>query len=392
MVGAEFGSLAWQGLFSALLLLLALLGLGVPVVVWIERRQLALIEDRSGFGPGNPDGFVLGGALQIVAEFLKLSSKRWTPPGDTNRFVYLMAPWAVVATGLLAFAVVPIAGRYRLGDTWFSPILTSLEWGILYIVALGSLAGLALVWAGASSGNPWARRAALRSALRGLSSDLALLLAVAPMVLLYGSLSLEAMAAWQDSTVGVWSWLRILVEDGSFLESGVFSIPAWGLLLNPLAFAMFLLAVFARSGLRPFDADHVDAELEGGLVATYSGSARLLFLLSDKLQIILIAALLTLIFLGGWSIPWLPQDRIVDPIEGFVGASVANAVCLFLHLLSFSLKWLAMVFLQVLIRSSMPRYDSRELMTLCWKLIVPLSVLNLFLTAAVLLAFGENPP
>ncbi len=386
MVEADLGTLALHGFLPVLLLAVTLFGLAVPIVVWIERRQAALVEDRSGFGPANPDGVVWGGMVQIFADFLKLSAKRWTIPAEANRFLFCATPWLVVTSGLLSFAVVPVAGRYTFGNSRISLILADLEVGVLYILVLGSLAGLGMVWTGIASGNPWARRSGLRAAAHGLSSDLALLFSLAPVLLIYGTLRLGEMAEWQDSTVGVWSWLRIFVESDSVLRSGGFSLPAWGLFLNPLAWVLFLMAATARAGLPPFDADRAGGEFGSGLTSSYSGSALLLFSLAEKFQIVLIAALLTLIFLGGWSIPWVPQNSIVEPISGYVGAGVANAVCMMLHLVSFASKWLAMVFLQLLIRSSLPRYSSQELMALCWKFILPLSVVNFFATAGVLLA------
>jgi NADH-quinone oxidoreductase subunit H len=366
----ELADLALQ----ALLLLGVLLGVFVPLVAWAEYRQAALVSWR-GRSPG-----VLAGFVQPLADTLKLLAKGPArSPGSPGRG-YPWVPILLAATSLLAFAAVPWAGRYTFGDTSVSPILADVRGGVLFVFSLAALGALATVWAGVASGGV-ALLGSFRSAARALSGELAVFFSLLPMLLIYGSLRLGDMVHAQDTSFAVQGFWDLSSESG-------LRLPAWGIFLNPPALVLVLTAATLRMGLPPFDAESVDPELEGGTRGAYSGAALVLFVLAARLQLLLVAALVTLIFLGGWTIPWLPQATFVDWMTGFIGSGVANAICLALHLAVFGFKMLAVVVVQLMIGSALPRMGHDRAMDLCWKFVVPVAFLDLILTAAWLHRLG----
>ena len=366
----ELADLALQ----ALLLLGVLLGIFVPLVAWAEYRQAALVAWR-GRSPG-----VLAGFVQPLADTLKLLAKGPArSPGSPGRG-YPWVPILLAATSLLAFAAVPWAGRYTFGDTSVSPILADVRGGVLFVFSLAALGGLATVWAGVASGGV-ALLGSFRSAARALSGELAVFFSLLPMLLIYGSLRLGDMVHAQDTSFAVQGFWDLSSESG-------LRLPAWGIFLNPPALVLVLTAATLRMGLPPFDAESADPELEGGTRGAYSGPALVLFVLAARLQLLLVAALVTLIFLGGWTIPWLPQATFVDWMTGFIGSGVANAICLALHLAVFGFKMLAVVVVQLMIGSVLPRMGHDRAMDLCWKFVVPVAFLDLILTAAWLHRLG----
>jgi len=391
------GSAFWVLVAAASLLLGVLLGVLVPLVAWAERKQAALVGERPGIGRTAIAGVGLAGLFQPLADTLKLLSKRG--PTSTARFAPAWGPALVVIAAVLPFAAIPWSGRYTWGDTSFSLLLADVEGGILYIFALAAVGGLATVWSGAAQGGV-GLIGAFRSAARGLSGDLALLFSLLPMLLIFGSLHLTEMVAWQDSGFSLFDLPVAFSADASSpsasspsaspLSASGPTWPAWGIFLNPPAFVLVLTAASVRAGLPPFNAESADAELMGGTRSAHAGVSLGFFALAARLQTILVAALLTLVFLGGWSIPWIPQATLVGGISEYLGDGVANAICLGLHLASFACKFVAMVFLQLMIRTSLPRLGYERSMDLCWKIILPAAFIDLALTALVLNAVGGD--
>lgn len=368
---------------QALLLLAVLLGVFVPLVAWAEYRQAAMV----GWRGRSPSG--LAGFVQPLADTLKLLAKGPAQlPGSPGRG-YAWVPILLAATSLLAFAAVPWAGRYTFGDTSVSPILADVRGGVLFVFSLAALGALATVWAGVSSGGA-ALLGSFRSAARALSGELALFFSVLPMLLIYGSLRLGDMVHAQDASFALQGLWDFILGSAPTLGGGGLQLPAWGIFLNPPALVLVLTAATLRMGLPPFDAESADRELEGGTRGVYSGPALALFVLASRLQLLLVAALVALIFLGGWTIPWLPQASFVDWMTGFIGSGVANAICLALHLAVFGFKMLAVVVVQLMIRSALPRLGHDRAMDLCWKFVVPAAFLDLVLTAAWLHRLGGS--
>ena len=381
------GSALWVLVAAAATLLGVLLGVLVPLVAWAERKQAALVAGRPGIGRTEIAGVGLAGLFQPLADTLKLLGKRGREPASVRRARLAWGPALIVVATVLPFAAIPWSGRYTWGDTSFSLLLADVEGGILYVFALAAVGGLATVWSGAAQGGV-GLIGAFRSAARGLSGDLALLFSLLPMLLIFGSLRLAEMVEWQDSGFALFGLPAALSANALPPSVPGPTWPAWGIFLNPPAFVLVLTAASVRAGLPPFDAESADAELMGGTRSAHAGASLGFFALAARLQTILVAALLTLVFLGGWSIPWFPQTTLVAGIAEYLGVGVANAICLGLHLASFACKFVAMVFLQLMIRSSLPRLGYERSMDLCWKIILPAAFIDLALTAVVLNALG----
>ncbi len=403
----------WIALAKTVFILVVVLGVLTPLTTWIERKQSALMQDRIGIDRTAVAGASLHGLLQPMADLLKLLFKEDVVPTGANRLMHLLAPMVAVVAAISAFAVIPYGGRYEFGDARLSLVVADIDWGVLWVLALASLAALATVLAGWASNNNWSLIGGVRGAAQMVSYEVGMGLALVPLIMVYGTLRLSEMGLAQDQTLspaglletlglgGPGSWLASLGAALSGLlpakvfgplASAVqqFSIPAWGLVLNPPAFVMFLTCAMAANRRPPFDLSESSSELVAGSLTEYSGMRFGFFYLAEFIQVIVIAGLVVSIFLGGWTIPWISQPEIIGTVRPLLGEGVASFSCLVLHTLSFFGKLLGVIWLQMLIRWSLPRFRYDQLMDLCWKVILPASLLNIFATAAVILALGDR--
>jgi len=356
-------------LVQTVFVFLVLVALLAPFVLWLERRPAPL--------------------WQPAVNLVKLLSQSALPiarPGPGSLRLHGLAPALAVVTAASAFAVIPYGGRYRIGSHELSLVAADVEWGVPWVLALSSLGACVGMIAGWSGGSSWSRLGAVRVAAQLVSWQAALGLCLAPMLMIFGSFALSEIGLAQDTRFEVFALLRTV--SGSELPAVLAAptLPAWGILLNPPACVMFLVCAMAASEAPPFDAARAGSELVGGQGADYSGAALGLFTLAGAVRASLVAALVTTLFLGGWTLPWLPQARIEGAISPFLGEAVATILCLVLHVGAFLAKVSAVIWLQVRMRDFLPRVRQDQLMDLCWKVILPCSLANVFLTAIVLLA------
>jgi NADH-quinone oxidoreductase subunit H len=291
-------------------------------LIWLERRLLALWQDR--YGPNRVGPF---GTLQVVADIIKILTKEdWIPP-FADKPVFVLAPAIIVATTLLSFAVIV-----------FAPGITVVDLGIglLFPLAMSSLGVYSLALGGWSSNNKYALLGGLRAAAQMLSYELFLGLSLMGVVMLAGSFRITDIVNAQRD---LW-----------------FCVP------QVLGLAAFFVAGLAETHRLPLDLPEADNELVAGYHSEYSGMKFGLFFLGEYLGIVLIAALTTTCFFGGWLGPWLP---------GF---------------LWFFLKTMVFVSLFIALRAALPRPRYDQLMAFAWKSMLPLVLLNLLITGAVLLA------
>jgi NADH-quinone oxidoreductase subunit H len=329
------------------------------------------------------------GLLHPAADFIKLLSKEDVVPSGANRKLHLLAPLMAAIPAIIAFAVIPYGATYQFGDFELSLVVADIDWGVLYVFAVASLAAYAAVVAGWSSGSNWSLLGGMRAGAQMISYEVTMGLTLVPIFMLFGSLKLTDMGVAQDGTFAAFGFLAAfgVSEVPRFLE--VIRIPAWGLFLNPPAFVMFLTCVMAENKRPPFDLPEAESEIVAGYLTEYSGMRFGLFYMSEFIQVVVIAGLMTAVFLGGWSVPWFSQAQIIGGLERFVGVGLATFLCLVIHVVAFFSKLVAMIWLQMLIRWSLPRFRYDQLMDLCWKVILPFSLLNIFLTAFVMIALGE---
>jgi NADH-quinone oxidoreductase subunit H len=294
-------------------------------LIWLERRLLALWQDR--YGPNRVGPF---GLLQVMADMLKIFFKEdWIPP-FADKSVFILAPAVVMVTVLLSFAVVPVAPGI---------IVTDLNVGVLFILGMSSLGVYSIVLGGWSSDNKYALLGALRGAAQMLGYEVFMGLSLMGVVLLAGSFDLVRIV---ESQRHLW-----------------FIVPQF------LGFLLFLIAGVAETRRLPFDLPEAESELIAGYHSEYSGMKFGMFFVGEYLGVTLISSLITVLFLGGWQGPFLP------PIVWFL-LKVFAFICFF-----------------ILLRAALPRPRFDQLMNMGWKLMLPLALANLLVTGAVVLAEGR---
>ncbi len=312
---------AIRAILTVVVVLLAVLTVAGGLV-WVERRLLALWQDR--YGPNRVGPF---GVLQVLADMIKLFTKEdWVPP-FADRAVFILAPAIIVTTSLLSFAVVAFAPRIVVAD---------LNIGLLYFLAMSSLGVYGVVLAGWSSDNKYSLLGGLRAAGQMLSYEVFMGLSLMGVVMLAGSFNLSAIVEAQRR---IW-----------------FFIP------QILGLLIFTVAGLAETRRIPFDLPEAENELVAGYHAEYSGMKFGMFFLGEYVGITLISAMIVSLFFGGWLGPWLP------PLAWFV------------------LKTVVVIAGFILVRAALPRPRYDQLMALGWKVMLPLALLNLVVTGGVVLA------
>jgi NADH-quinone oxidoreductase subunit H len=293
-------------------------------LIWVERRLLALWQDR--YGPNRVGPF---GLLQVLADMIKIMTKEdWVPP-FADRPVFVLAPAIILVTVLLSFAIIPFAPGIGVVD---------LNVGLLFFLAMSSLGVYSVAFAGWASGNKYSLLGGLRAAAQMLSYEVFMGLSLMGVVMLAGSFNLRAIVEAQED---MW-----------------FCIPQF------LGLVIFLIAGVAETHRLPFDLPEAETELVAGYHTEYSGMKFGMFFVGEYIGITLISALIVTLFFGGWSGPILP------PIVWFF-LKTGLFICLF-----------------ILLRATFPRPRFDQLLAFGWKVMLPVSLANLLVTGAVVLAKG----
>jgi len=293
------------------------------VLIWLERRLLALWQDR--YGPNRVGPF---GLLQPVADMIKIFFKEdWIPP-FADKVVFVLAPAIIMVTVLLTFAVIPFAPSF---------VVANLNIGVLFFLGLSSLGVYSVVLAGWSSASKFSLLGGLRASAQMLSYEVFMGLAMMGTVVMAGSFNLQDIVMAQRH---VW-----------------FVIPQF------LGFVLFVIAGIAETRRLPFDLPEAESELVAGFHAEYSGMKFGMFFVGEYMGIILISCMITLLYLGGWMGPLLPSGAW------------------------FALKVFLLIVFFILLRAALPRPRFDQLMSWGWKIMLPLALLNLLVTGALVLAF-----
>ena len=300
--------------------LLTILSVVVLSLTWLERKSLARIQQR--MGPMRVGPF---GVLQPIADALKLVVKEDIMPAWVDKPVYWLAPLAVFIPSFLVWVAVPFSSDL---------VLRNMDLGVLYILAMSVLSIIGLIMAGWASANKYGVMGGLRSAAQLISYEIPLVVIALTIAMLAGTLNLTEIAEGQGYQ--------------------------WYILLQPMAVVVFMLAGLAEVGRSPFDIFQAESELVGGPFIEYSGAHWSIFFLAEYMNTFLVAALVTIFFLGGWSGPFLPE------------------------VLWFLIKCYAVILVIFWLRGTLPRLRIDQLMAFGWQALVPLSFLNFVLVAFVL--------
>ena len=321
----------WVVVTIAMTLLLVVVLTATAYTVWFERVALGRIQRRPGPNRVGPFGL-----MQLAADGIKLAFKESFVPAKTDKIIYVIAPAIGVAAAFLAWSVIPIGLWYNV-QYWIADVNV----GILVIFAVSSLNVYAIVLGGYASNNKYSLLGGLRSAAQLISYEMALGLALVPTFMIAGSLR-----------------LRDIVE--YTVHWGPYTGPIPLIILTPIGFLIYLISATAETNRTPFDLPEAEQELIGGFLTEYSGLKFTMYYLAEYLNVITVAALATLLFFGGWYL-W-----VVPPVFAFF------------------IKVVLVVFLYIWLRGTYPRLRYDTLMRLGWKVLLPLALANVVVTAIVL--------
>ena len=363
-----------------------MMGAFLPLITWVERKQAAIMQDRIGANRADFFGVRALGLLHPAADVLKLLSKEDVVPAGAHRVLHLMAPVIAIVPAILTLAVIPFGGTYTFGETTLNLVVADIDWGMLYVFAVGSIATYGAVIAGWASNSNWGLLGSMRASSQMISYEVTMGLSLVGLFMAFGTLRLPEMAAAQDATFRVFGFLQhfgALDDVPAWLDW--VRLPAWGLFLQPLGFLLFLTCIMAENKRPPFDAPEGESEIVAGYHVEYSGMRFGLFYTAEFLEVPVIAALVATLFFGGWAVPYLSQETLIGAVTPVFGPGFATGLCLLVHVVTFFVKVAALIWLQMLIRWTLPRFRYDQVMDLCWKWILPLSIANVFATALVIL-------
>jgi NADH-quinone oxidoreductase subunit H len=361
-------------------------GLFGPVMTWIERKQSALMQDRVGANRADIFGLRIIGLFHPIADAIKMLTKEDTIPAGAHRTLHTLAPVIASTPALISFAVIPYGGTYEAFGRQFSLCVADLDYGILYIFAVGSIATYGSILAGWSGNSNWGILGSLRASAQMISYEVAMGVSVIGMLMVAGSLRLTEIGLMQQETFRILGFLEHFgwIAPGTAWINWI-TLPMWGIFLQPLAFFVFLGAIMAENKRAPFDLPEAESELVAGYFTEYSGMKFGLYLLGEWTEVVVIAGLVTALFLGGWSIPWVTDVELIGFLSGLAGADWGNLIAMVLHVGVFMVKLVLMIFFQMLLRWTLPRFRYDQVMHLGWKIMLPLSLVNILVTGLGLL-------
>ena len=308
-----------------------------PMLVMAERRICAAIQNRVGPNRVGPMGL-----LQPLADVIKLLFKEEIIPDRADRTLFSLAPLLAFAPAAISFVAIPVGRDLQVAD---------LNVGVLYVLAITSLGVYGISFGGWASNSKYSLLGGIRSSAQIISYEIAMGLAIVSVLMISGNVHLGSIVEWQ-------------AENG------------WIIFYQPLAFIIFLVAAFAENNRLPFDMAECESELVGGFHTEYTGMKFGMFFLGEYIAMIVMSSLLVTLFLGGWD------PVFFDLPEGAAGTAIS--------VLCFTVKLLAVLFLYIWVRWTLPRVRYDQLMKLGWKAFVPLALLNIVLTGIVVSLLTET--
>jgi len=334
-----------------LLVVFTLIMVGVALLTWLERRVCALMQDRLGPNRVGPLGL-----LQPAADGLKNIIKEETYPATADFWTFILAPAVSFTPALLTFAVIPFGAplHTKWGDVPL--VVADLPVGFLYILAISSLGVYGIVLAGWSSNNKYALLGGLRASAQMISYEIAMGMSTVAVLLLAGNVSLNQIVEQQQG-----------------------SIVHWNIFPLSLAFFIFIVSAFAETNRVPFDLPEAEAELVAGYHAEYSSMKFSMFYIAEYSNMVTASALMATLFFGGWSVPFTTWGQSGSPT--LVQTLVTMAM--------FFAKTFFFLFLFIWVRWTLPRFRYDQLMSLGWKVMLPLALIYLTVIATAIWFFHD---
>jgi NADH-quinone oxidoreductase subunit H len=345
--------------FGTLFIMFNIAGL----LTWVERKQSAVMQDRIGANRASIFGMKAMGLFHAIADVLKMLSKEEFIPAGANKFLFNIAPYLSVVFALVGFAAIPIGNTLIINHHAIDLQAANLNIALIYIFAMMSMGIYGVVLAGFSSNNNYAFLGGMRGAAQMIAYEISMGAAIVGIIMVYNTIDLQAIDRAQ----------------GAYMLGGW--LPKWGIFVQPLAFFLFLTAATAETKRTPFDLPEGESEIIGYFIE-YSGMKFGLFFLADLVETVLVAALMSTLFFGGWQVPYLHPDGFYFPWGAHI--AMGNLPVVILGVLSFFIKVSVFIWLLMAIRWTLPRFRYDQLMNLGWKILLPASLINIAITAAVI--------
>lgn len=337
------------------------LSLGVvPIMVWFERRGAAWMQGR--VGPNRVGPF---GLLQPLADVIKFFHKEDFTPRNANKFYYHLAPMMALIAPLCALAIIPFGSKVIVDGREVVLQIAEMDAGVLFILAFAGLEVYPIILAGWASRNKYSVLGALRGSSQIVSYEISMGLALLSMMIVYGSFNPHDMVTWQTN-----HW--------------------WGFIVNPFGALVFWISIFAETNRLPFDLPEGESEIVAGYHLEYGAMKFALFFMAEYVAMIMASALISTLFFGGYGI--LPgMQMMIDAIVahfGFGAVGAQNTLAGF-QVLSLISKVAFFMFMFVWIRWTLPRFRFDQLMDLGWKILFPLSLINLVVVTLAVYYFNS---
>jgi NADH-quinone oxidoreductase subunit H len=267
----------------------------IPVLVWLERRIAGLIQDRMGPNRTNVGGFRLGGVVQSFADVIKLVFKEEYYPSHikTGKWLYTLAPSIMFVSALLAFMTIPFADNLVVDGESFRIQALPIDSGVLWYLAIGSLGVIGIVFGGWLSHNKYSLLGAGRASSQMLGYELPLGLSVVAMIITYQTIDFNAMVAWQSDTI-----------------LGV--IPAWGIIVQPIAAIIFIITIFAETNRAPFNVAEGESEIVAGHMTEFSAMKFAMYFMGEYIAMNTASAVVITMFFGGYQLPYLNTQELLN--------------------------------------------------------------------------------
>lgn len=355
-------------------LLAVVVGVFTPLLTLAERKISSWMQDRIGPNrayifkiKGKP--FTLGGLFHTMADAVKMFVKEYTVPAKADKFLFNLAPILGLVPALLVFAVIPFGPTIEIMGRQVPLQIANVNIGLLFVFALGSLGVYGAAIAGWASNNKLALLGSLRASAQTISYEVMFGLTLVGLMMTFGTVELNKIVEGQKEFVF------------GFL-------PKWGIFLQPVGFILFFTAAMAENKRVPFDLPEGESEIIGYFVE-YSSMGFGLFMTAEFIEMVVIAFLCTTLFFGGYLIPGL--DGTVWTLPFSMGElHLAQWFAVLLQFGAFIFKVLVLLFLQFVIRWALPRFRYDQLMRLGWKMMLPIALLNLLVTAILLMLDPSN--